>query len=78
MLYCIYQILGMGMSEKMWEVLIKHARTCEMGNKLYIYRGPHFAIYLNPICQMIKAEINGQVFSGKEITSNMNKVIKYI
>ncbi|KAF7819893.1 protein SAR DEFICIENT 1-like [Senna tora] len=66
-------ILGIGMSEKMWEVTMKHARTCEMGNKLYVYRGSNFAIYLNPICQIIKAQINGILYWGKEITNNMNK-----
>nr|POE69659.1 protein sar deficient 1 [Quercus suber] len=32
------KILGVGMSEKMWEATIKHARTCVLGNKQYIFR----------------------------------------
>lgn len=68
-----FQILGIGMSEKMWEVTIKHAKTCDMGSKLYIYRGPHFAVLLSPICQLIKAEINGQIFPGREL-NNINRV----
>ncbi|CAL0312429.1 unnamed protein product [Lupinus luteus] len=67
------KILGIGMSEKMWEVTIKHAKTCIMGNKYYIFRGPHFTIVLNPICQMIRAEINGQVFPGRELNNITNK-----
>lgn len=67
------QILGIGMSDKMWEVTIKHAMTCDMGSKIYIYRGPQFTIFLNPICKLIKADINGQMFSTREL-SHMNKV----
>ncbi|OIW10068.1 hypothetical protein TanjilG_32808 [Lupinus angustifolius] len=67
------KILGIGMSEKMWEVTVKHAKTCIMGNKYYIFRGPHFTIVLNPICQMIRAEINGQVFPGRELNNITNK-----
>ncbi|CAL5326928.1 unnamed protein product [Camellia sinensis] len=54
------KILGVGMSDKMWEITIKHATTCIMGNKLYISRGADYTITLNPICQVFKAVINGQ------------------
>ncbi|OVA10238.1 Calmodulin binding protein-like [Macleaya cordata] len=30
-------ILGSGMSNKMWEVLVDHAKTCVLGGKLYVY-----------------------------------------
>ncbi|CAJ2676127.1 unnamed protein product [Trifolium pratense] len=64
------KILGMGMSEKMWDVTIRHAKTCVMGNKLYVYRGPQVTIYLNAICQMVKAAyINGQTIPN----NNMNR-----
>ncbi|MED6194686.1 hypothetical protein PIB30_030753 [Stylosanthes scabra] len=66
------KVLGIGMSDKMWEVTIKHAKTCEMGSKIYIYRGSHFTIFLNPICQLIRADINGQTFPTKELT-NLNR-----
>ncbi|XP_057735583.1 protein SAR DEFICIENT 1-like [Arachis stenosperma] len=66
------KILGIGMSDKMWEVTIKHAKTCEMGSKIYIYRGPHFTLFLNPICQLIKADVNGHTFPTKELT-NLNR-----
>ncbi|XP_028800150.1 protein SAR DEFICIENT 1 [Neltuma alba] len=67
------KILGIGMSEKMWEVTVKHAKTCVMGTKVYMYRGSHFALYLNPICQLIKAEMNGHTFYGKDISTNINR-----
>ncbi|XP_028786942.1 protein SAR DEFICIENT 1-like [Neltuma alba] len=66
------EILGIGMSEKMWEATLKHARSCKMENKLYIYRGPHFAVFLNPICQLVRAEINGHVLHGRDL-NNINR-----
>ncbi|KAK2970769.1 hypothetical protein RJ640_012311 [Escallonia rubra] len=61
-------ILGVGMSEKMWEVTLKHARTCVMGRKLYISQGPNYTIILNPICQVVKAVINGQIYTNHNLT----------
>ncbi|XP_021810839.1 protein SAR DEFICIENT 1 isoform X2 [Prunus avium] len=66
------KILGVGMSEKMWEVTVKHARTCVLGNKMFIYRSAHFALFLNPICQVLKAIVNGQVFPTRDL-SNINR-----
>ncbi|KAI9113768.1 hypothetical protein K1719_015019 [Acacia pycnantha] len=67
------EILGIGMSEKMWEATLKHARSCKMENKLYIYRpGPHYAVFLNPICQVVRAHINGHILYGTDL-NNINK-----
>ncbi|XP_021292142.1 protein SAR DEFICIENT 1 [Herrania umbratica] len=65
-------ILGPGMSEKMWDVTIKHAKTCVMGNKYYVFRGSNYTIFLNPICQLVKAEINGGIYPTHNL-SNMNR-----
>ncbi|RDX67840.1 Protein SAR DEFICIENT 1, partial [Mucuna pruriens] len=70
------KILGVGMSEKMWDVTIKHAKTCEKGNKLYVYRGPNFTIYLNAICQLVRANINGQIFPGRDLTNMTRSYIE--
>ncbi|EOA35149.1 hypothetical protein CARUB_v10020288mg [Capsella rubella] len=60
------QILGPGMSDKMWEVTLKHARECVLGNKLYISKGPNYFMILNPICEVMKARIDGHDFSSQE------------
>ncbi|KAG2664568.1 hypothetical protein I3760_16G088200 [Carya illinoinensis] len=52
-----------GMSDKMWDATLKHARTCVLGNKLYLLKGNNFAIFLNPICQVVKAEIDGPILT---------------
>ncbi|CAH8390381.1 unnamed protein product [Eruca vesicaria subsp. sativa] len=65
------QILGQGMSDKMWDVTYKHARECTLGDKLYIHRGPDFHLTLNPICEVIEAVIDGQVFSCVEARNQL-------
>ncbi|KAJ0048950.1 hypothetical protein Pint_16507 [Pistacia integerrima] len=69
-------ILGPGMSEKMWEVTYKHAATCVMGNKLHIYRGNNCTITLNPICQVVRAVINGQIYPTRELSTSNRRYIE--
>ncbi|KAI7741869.1 hypothetical protein M8C21_027948 [Ambrosia artemisiifolia] len=65
-------ILGLGMSDKMWEATITHARTCVLDNKLHVLRGPNHAIFFNSICQVSKAAINGETIAGRDL-SRLNK-----
>lgn len=65
-------ILGPGMSEKMWEVVIKHARNCDLGKNLYILRGYNFTVTLNAICQIVMMDINGQIYARQEL-SNLDR-----
>ncbi|KAE8726588.1 hypothetical protein F3Y22_tig00006613pilonHSYRG00078 [Hibiscus syriacus] len=58
------------MSEKMWSVTIKHAKTCVMGNKYYVFGGSNCRIWLNPICQILKAEINGSFYPTHNLSGN--------
>ncbi|CAF2064668.1 unnamed protein product [Brassica napus] len=59
------------MSDKIWDVTLKHARECTLGNKLYIHRGLNFFLTLNPICEVMEAEINGQFFSRREAQNQL-------
>lgn len=34
---CVLQLLGSGMSNRMWENTVEHAKTCVLGGKLYVY-----------------------------------------
>ncbi|KAL1566435.1 protein SAR DEFICIENT 1 isoform X2 [Salvia divinorum] len=56
------KILGNGMSEKMWNVTLKHAKNCVMGTKVYRFHGHNCTLIFNPICQLVKAEFNGNVY----------------
>ncbi|XP_073270689.1 protein SAR DEFICIENT 1-like [Primulina huaijiensis] len=55
------EIMG-AMSDRMWEATLKHAKTCVMGTKLYRFHGDNYILTLNPICQLVKIEINGQIY----------------
>ncbi|KAF5730343.1 hypothetical protein HS088_TW20G00716 [Tripterygium wilfordii] len=69
------KILG-GMSDKIWEVTMKHARTCVMGNKHYIYKGHNCTIILNPICEVVRAVIEGQMYFTSDLTNNIRTYIQ--
>lgn len=71
----LQQILGAGMSDKKWEAVIKHASTCLMGNKVHIFHGPHYTVTLNPICQLVRAVINGQIYANNQELSSINQVL---
>ncbi|XP_055828388.1 protein SAR DEFICIENT 1 [Solanum dulcamara] len=60
--------LGSGMSDRMWEVTYKHAKTCEMGTKLFMARGPNHTLILSPICQVVRAIIDGQIYPTCDLT----------
>lgn len=64
----IRTILGTGMSDKMWEVTYKHAKTCEMGSKLFMARGSNYVLILTPICEVVRAVIDGQIYPTHDLT----------
>ncbi|KAL1068623.1 hypothetical protein V6Z11_D12G209700 [Gossypium hirsutum] len=67
------RILGPRMSDRMWDNATKHARTCAMGNKYYVFRGSNYRILLNPICQLMGAEVNGSIYPTHSL-SNIDTV----
>ncbi|CAO2148240.1 unnamed protein product [Urochloa humidicola] len=52
-------ILGDGMTDRMWEVTTGHARSCVLGDGVYVYKAPHGTIYVNSIFQLVKVELGG-------------------
>ncbi|KAK1324812.1 hypothetical protein QJS10_CPA01g01513 [Acorus calamus] len=70
------RILGGGMSDKMWEGTLKHARTCLMGNKLYLYRGSPCTVYMNPICQVVGANLNGMSYNVNELNESQKAYVE--
>ncbi|CAI9787219.1 unnamed protein product [Fraxinus pennsylvanica] len=63
------KILGVGMSDKMWEVTLGHAKTCTLGSKLYRHCGHNYTLILNPICEIVKLEIGGQLYFAPDLKS---------
>ncbi|KAG7019935.1 Protein SAR DEFICIENT 1, partial [Cucurbita argyrosperma subsp. argyrosperma] len=61
------RILGVGMSERMWKATVKHAQTCELGNKVYMFRAHNVLLILNPICEVVRAMIDDQIYSSRDL-----------
>ncbi|KAL9670680.1 hypothetical protein QQ045_008237 [Rhodiola kirilowii] len=61
------KILGVNMSDKMWNVTINHAEKCVMDNKQYLYHLPNCSITFNPIFQIISAQIDGKLYYASDL-----------
>ncbi|CAD5191362.1 unnamed protein product [Musa acuminata subsp. malaccensis] len=48
------QILGVGMSDRMWEGTVAHAKTCEVGDKRYVHRAPQCSLVFNAVCEVVE------------------------
>ncbi|XP_021736382.1 protein SAR DEFICIENT 1-like [Chenopodium quinoa] len=66
------KILGekAGISDRMWDSILKHAKTCNIGNKLYIYQGSNFTITLDATCNIFSIHnIDGELYSTSDFRS---------
>jgi len=55
-------IMGDGMTDRMWDLTTRHARTCDAGDRVYAYGGGQpggVTVYVNSICQLVKIELGG-------------------
>ncbi|KAK4254812.1 hypothetical protein QN277_007904 [Acacia crassicarpa] len=60
-------ILGSGMSNKMWDVLVEHAKTCVLSGKLYVYYpedARNVGVVFNNIYELSGLITNGQYHSA--------------
>lgn len=66
-------ILGSGMSNKMWDVLIEHAKTCVLSGKLYVYYpddARNVGVVFNNIYELSGLIANGQYYSADSLSDN--------
>lgn len=69
-------ILGSGMSNKMWEALLDHAKTCVLGGKLYVYYPEdtrNVGVIFNDIYEL-RGLITGEQFFSADSLSDNQKV----
>ncbi|KAK4747146.1 hypothetical protein SAY87_026183 [Trapa incisa] len=59
-------ILG---SERNREASVKHAMTCEMGRKHYVFQHQNVCLVLDPICRVVAANIDGHEYSPTQLIS---------
>ncbi|XP_059292618.1 calmodulin-binding protein 60 B-like [Lycium ferocissimum] len=66
-------ILGSGMSNKMWDALVDHAKTCVLGGKLYVYYPDdmrNVGVVFNNIYELCGLISGGQYHSMDSLTDN--------
>lgn len=67
------QILGSGMSNKMWDVLIQHAKTCLLVGKLYVYYpddARNVGVVFNDIYELSGLITNEQFYSADSLSDS--------
>lgn len=70
-------VLGNGMSNKMWEGTVEHANTCMLDNKLYVYYADaqhNIGVVFNAICKLLGFLADGQYTLVDEL-SEVQKVV---
>ncbi|KAJ9690303.1 hypothetical protein PVL29_012785 [Vitis rotundifolia] len=66
-------ILGSGMSNKMWDVLVEHAKTCVLSGKLYVYYPDDVrsvGVVFNNIYELSGLIAGGQYHSADSLSEN--------
>ncbi|XP_010483282.1 PREDICTED: calmodulin-binding protein 60 B [Camelina sativa] len=66
-------ILGSGMSNKMWDALVEHAKTCVQSSKLYIYYAEdsrNVGVVFNNIYELSGLISGDQYFSAESLTDS--------
>lgn len=65
------QVLGSGMSNRMWENTVEHAKTCVLGGKLYVYytdESQTKGVVFNHIYELRGLIADGQFYSLESLT----------
>ncbi|XP_020679110.1 calmodulin-binding protein 60 A isoform X2 [Dendrobium catenatum] len=69
-------LLGNGMSNKIWEATVEHARECVPDDKLYSYcRGQGVILIFNSIYQLIGANIDHIYHSLNELSASQKIIV---
>ncbi|KAL5699848.1 hypothetical protein ACHQM5_030689 [Ranunculus cassubicifolius] len=71
-------VLGNGMSNKMWEGLIEHAKTCVTSPKIYVYYADdtkHVGVIFNNIYELIGLFAGEQYYSAESLSDNQKDYV---
>ncbi|KAJ8492258.1 hypothetical protein OPV22_013979 [Ensete ventricosum] len=71
-------ILGVGMSDRMWEGTVAHAKTCIIGDKLYLHRGPQCSLVLNPICEVVSIVTGSMTCTLQELSRTQMAFVQHL
>ncbi|KAJ3683430.1 hypothetical protein LUZ60_013657 [Juncus effusus] len=68
----------LGMAKNTWDKVIKHARTCQMGQHSYLFKSDGYVIKLNPIGQILEASIYGVNYLHKDIPLQYEAYVQWL
>nr|XP_043625114.1 calmodulin-binding protein 60 D-like isoform X2 [Erigeron canadensis] len=66
-------VLGSGMSNKMWDVLVEHAKTCILSHKLYVYYSDdvrNVGVVFNHIYELSGLVADGHYYATDALSEN--------
>lgn len=66
-------VLGSGMSNKMWDVLVEHAKTCVLSGKFYVYYSDdtrNVGAIFDSIYEFVGMIASGQYFSAESLNES--------
>lgn len=69
----VFQILGNGMSNKMWEGTVEHAKTCVLSGKLHVYYADekqNIGVIFNNIFQLMGLIADGSYMSVDSLSDS--------
>ncbi|KAG6516274.1 protein SAR DEFICIENT 1-like [Zingiber officinale] len=72
------KILGIGMSDKVWEATIVHAKTCPVGDKLYLHQGSQCSLWLNPICEVVGIVYDDITLTLQQLSKHQRAIVHHL
>ncbi|XP_072999564.1 protein SAR DEFICIENT 1-like [Typha latifolia] len=72
------EILGQGMSEKMWKITVNHAKTCNVDNKIYVHCGPYCVIYIDSICRIVGIMFGTRQYKMQDLDLQSKSIVQQL
>ncbi|AQL07273.1 uncharacterized protein [Zea mays] len=74
--YGLRSLLGSGMSNKMWESTVEHARECVLDDRLYSYCSGHGTVLLfNCVYEVVGVLVGGHCFTLSALTPTQKALV---
>ncbi|KAG6490576.1 hypothetical protein ZIOFF_051876 [Zingiber officinale] len=76
--HSLRDILGVGMSDRVWEATVAHAKTCPVGGKLYVYQGSQCSLLLNCICEPVGIVHGHTTLTLQELSQGQRTYVRHL
>ncbi|XP_074575892.1 protein SAR DEFICIENT 1-like [Curcuma longa] len=76
--HSLRDILGVGMSDRVWEATVAHAKTCPVEGKLYLYQGSQCSLLLNSICDVVGVVHGHATLTLQELSQSQRAYVRHL